>query len=50
MYWYDPAEGQSTDACVFPDFKISDEDYPKDTNVPLSEQKKMEMKRNMNGE
>ncbi|XP_028399075.1 peptidyl-glycine alpha-amidating monooxygenase-like [Dendronephthya gigantea] len=45
MYWYDPAEGRSTDACTLPNPEISDGDYPKDTNVPLPEEKKMEMKR-----
>ena len=48
MYWYDPAEGVSTDACAFYSFQSSD--YPPETDEPLPAEKKMEMKREMNGE
>ena len=48
MYWYDPAEGLSTDACAFTAFPSSD--YPPDTDTPLPPEKKMEMKRELNGE
>ena len=48
MYWYDPGEGKSTDDCAYKEFQTSD--YPPETDDPLPKEKKMEMKREMNGE
>lgn len=45
MYWYDPAEGVSSDACEFVTFKSSD--YPPGTDEPLHVKQKMDLKRDM---
>jgi hypothetical protein len=48
MYWYDPAVGRSTDACAYTAFQSAD--YPAETDEPLTAERKMEMKRQLNGE
>ncbi|CAB3983869.1 peptidyl-glycine alpha-amidating monooxygenase isoform X2 [Paramuricea clavata] len=48
MYWFDPAEGLSTDACAYTAFQSAD--YPAETDEPLTAERKMEMKRQLNDE
>ena len=47
MYWYDPAEGRSSDACLPAMFRSSD--YPADTDEPLAAKTEMKMRREMDG-
>ena len=47
MYWYDPAEGRSSDACLPAMFRSSD--YPAETDEPLAAKTEMKIRREMDG-